>query len=227
MKDYTIIFDLDGTLIDSAPDVCRALNRTLTSTGRRPHSVDEVKTYLGHGARVLMELALEQTGGTPEDDIIDTLTDTFLDDYAQHPVVDSCVFPGVFECLAELSSKGAKLSICTNKPSITAGPVLRALGLDSQFEAIVCGDQVPDRKPSGAHILAAITAVGGNPEASIMVGDSENDILAAIDLGVPSIAVTFGYAHAPYTELGAHELVDDFRYMTATIESLIARDSLL
>jgi len=221
MHDQTIVFDLDGTLIDSAPDVCRALNRTLEPFGRRAHSVDETKDYLGQGARVLMERSLEKTGVVPEANIIAGLTETFLEDYAANPVVDSVVFPGVIPALECLKSQGAKLAICTNKPSVTTAPVLDVFKLGSYFDAIVCGDQVQRRKPDGAHIQDTVDAVRGDLRNTIMVGDSENDIYAAQDIGVPSIVVTFGYTHVSYDELGATAEIDHFDELIGAIQKII------
>ena len=220
MHDQTIVFDLDGTLIDSAPDVCRALNRTLVPFGRRAHSIGETKGYLGQGARVLMEKSLEKTGDVPEAGIIDELTQAFLEDYAAHPVVDSTVFPGVFEALTELRSEGAKLAICTNKPSITTNPVMDIFKLDSYFDVIVCGDQVVRRKPDGAHIRDTVEAVNGDIKKAIMIGDSENDIYAAQDIGIPSIVVTFGYTHVPYDQLGATAQINHFSEVIHAIRDI-------
>lgn len=221
MKNITIVFDLDGTLIDSAPDVCRALNRTLVRYGRRPHDVEEAKEYLGQGARVLIEMALQKTGTVPPTNVIDSLTSEFLTDYAANPVVDSTVYPGVIRALDELRDRGANLAICTNKPSITTGPVLERFALGSYFSAIVCPDHVENRKPHGDHIRATVEAVNGNLQHAIMVGDSENDIDAAINAGIPSIAVTFGYAHRKHDELGATTLIDHFDSLIEAIDCIV------
>lgn len=222
MHDQTIVFDLDGTLIDSAPDVCRALNRTLEAFGRRAHTVDETKEYLGQGARVLLERSLAKTGAVPEAAIIDALTEVFLKDYAANPVVDSIVFPGVVRALADLKSTGAKLAICTNKPSVTTAPVMEIFKLGSYFDAVICGDQVEHRKPDGAHIRDTVEAVGGDLRNTIMVGDSENDIYAAQDIGIPSIVVTFGYTHVPYDQLGASAEIGHFGALLGCIQKINA-----
>ncbi len=221
MNKRIILFDLDGTLIDSAPDVCRALNRVLTPYGRRPHSVQETKGYLGKGARILMLKALAATGRVPDGAEVDRMTRAFLDDYAQHPVIESKVFPGVEQSLHTLNAAGARLGICTNKPSITAAPVLDILALNQYFDVVVCGDQVEMQKPHGQHILDTITRMGGEPSSpAIMVGDSGNDIDAAIDAGIPSIAVTFGYAENPPETLGADALIDHFDQLIDTVSAL-------
>lgn len=223
MTNRTIIFDLDGTLIDSAPDVCGALNRTLVPFGRKRHDVEDVKGYLGQGARVLMERALHKTGDVPDASMIDQLTQQFLADYANNPVIDTYVFPGVIDVLETLKAEGAQLAICTNKPGITTAPVLDALNLGSYFEAVICGDQVKNRKPSGDHILDTIRAIDGCPDNAVMIGDSENDIDAAIDAGIRSIVVTFGYTQIPHDELGAHAQISSFTELLETMDQVLAR----
>lgn len=220
MATTTIVFDLDGTLIHSAPDVCRALNATLTKLGRREHSVTEVQGYLGWGAPILISKALAATGGALPEDQVSQITKDFLDFYAEHPIVDTVIFPGALEALRALKGGGFRLGICTNKPSVTAAPVLDQLGLNGYFEAVICGDQVAKKKPDGGHVLDTIQALGGNRESSVMIGDSENDIDAANHAGVSSIAVTFGYAHARPEDLGANALIDHFDELGPLIHKL-------
>lgn len=188
-------------------------------------SVEEVKGYLGSGAPILMKRAIEATGAAMDGRTINELTTTFLEDYAHNPVVDTKVFPGVFEVLQALKNRGAALAICTNKPSVTADPVLDLLGLSEHFDAIVCGDQVVNKKPHGDHIMETIRAVSGNPTRAVMVGDSENDIDAARHAGVLSVAVTFGYSLVPHGELGADVLIDDFSTLPGAIDSLLNFES--
>jgi len=222
MKNHIIIFDLDGTLIDSAPDVCGALNRTLAKIDRRAHSVEEAKTYLGHGAPTLMEKALKATGDILSPEATADLTNQFLTDYADNPVIDTVVFPGVFKALDTILSRGAKLALCTNKPSITTAPVLDILKLTPYFEARVCGDQASTKKPHGDHIHETIRSAGGDKNSrAIMIGDSENDIYAAVDAGVPSIAVTFGYALGAVHDLGADAMINHFDDLISTIETVM------
>jgi len=206
----TILFDLDGTLIHSAPDVCHAVNHVFEREGLAPLDVKQVQGYLGKGARILMERAVKDHGHDRETDALDRMTADFLTFYAANPVVHTTVFPGVFEVLDRLREEDAIVAICTNKPSKTTGPVLEALGLDGRFDAIVCGDQVANRKPHGDHVLETIHTARGDKSSAVMVGDSENDIDAAIHAGVPSIAVTFGYSNTPVEELGADQLISTF-----------------
>lgn len=206
----TILFDLDGTLIHSAPDVCHAVNHVFDQEGFASLSVEQVQGYLGQGARILMEHAVIDHGHDRDPEALDRMTAAFLSFYAAHPVVHTTVFPGAIAVLDRLKDAKAILALCTNKPSKTTGPVLEALGLDGRFDAIVCGDQVANRKPHGDHVLETIKACGGLVSNTVMVGDSENDIDAAIAAQVPSIAVTFGYANKPVEDLGADQLIDHF-----------------
>lgn len=205
-----LIFDLDGTLIDSAPDVCASVNRVLTVNGRRALTLDEVKNMIGWGGRVLVEKALALTGEPGNPDDIDRALQGFLDNYAANPVEYTTLFPGVLEALERFEADGVNMGICTNKPTKTTSPVLEALGLERFFKLVSCGDSVPHRKPDGRHVLLVAEGLGATVETAAMVGDSENDITAAIDAGVKSVAVTFGYAHAPTVELGADALIDRF-----------------
>lgn len=205
-----LIFDLDGTLIDSAPDVCAAVNRVLETAGRRRLTLAETKDIIGWGGRVLMEKALALTGDQAAPEDIDRALEAFLVTYAAHPADHTIVFPGVIEALEKFKAAGIKMAICTNKPTATATPVLKAMGLDGFFDVVSCGDAVPHKKPDGRHVLVCAAQLGVTAETAVMIGDSENDIRAAIDAGVPSVCVTFGYAHVPLDEIGAGTLIDHF-----------------
>jgi phosphoglycolate phosphatase len=215
-----LIFDLDGTLIDSAPDVCASVNRVLEADGRRPLTLAEITDMIGWGGRVLMEKALAATGdaGTPQD--IDRALDSFLATYADHPADHTTVFPGVIAALERFKAAGIKMAICTNKPTATTPPVLSAMSLNGFFDVISCGDAVPHKKPDGRHVLFCAERLGVAPDAAIMVGDSENDINAAIDAGVRSVCVTFGYAHVPLEEIGADVLIDHFDDLAPALENI-------
>jgi len=215
-----LIFDLDGTLIDSAPDVCASVNRVLEADGRRLLSTAEATNMIGWGGRVLLEKALAATGdaGTPED--IDHALEAFLATYADHPADHTTVFPGVIEALEHFKAAGVKMAICTNKPSATTTPVVTAMGLDGYFDVISCGDAVLHKKPDGRHVLLCAEQLGVVPEAAVMVGDSENDINAAIDAGIRSVCVTFGYAHVPLEDIGAEVLIDHFDDLASALDDM-------
>ena len=205
-----LIFDLDGTLIDSAPDVRASINRVLVGMGRRELTLEETKDMVGWGGRVLAEKALAKTGEAGTSSDIDRTLEGFLTTYAQHPADHSVVYPGVLSMLDEFKAAGVRMGLCTNKPTATTPPVLEALGLSQYFDVVSCGDAVPYKKPDGRHVRLVVEELGATIETTAMVGDSESDITAAIDAGVLSVAVTFGYAHVPCDELGADALIDHF-----------------
>lgn len=205
-----LIFDLDGTLIDSLPDIHASLNRALAATARRQITLGETKGMIGWGGRVLVEKALELTGRPGTADEIGRCLEDFLARYSENPAVHTTVFPGVRETLEGFQAAGIAMGLCTNKPLATTTPVLEVLDLDGFFTVVSCGDMVPHRKPDGRHVLGVIERLGVRTQATAMVGDSENDIDAARDAGISSVAVTFGYAHVPPRELGADALIDDF-----------------
>ena len=205
-----LIFDLDGTLIDSAPDVRASMNRVLSGLGRRELTLEETKDMVGWGGRVLAEKALAKTGDPGTETDVDSALQGFLTTYAQHPADHSIVFPGVLSALNGFKTAGVCLGICTNKPTATTPPVLEALGLSQYFDVVSCGDAVPHKKPDGRHVRLVVEQMGATIETAAMIGDSESDITAAIDAGVRSVAVTFGYAHVPCNELGADALIDHF-----------------
>ena len=215
-----LIFDLDGTLIDSAPDVCASINRVLVGMGRRELTLEETKDMVGWGGRVLAEKALAKTGEPGNEDDVDRALKGFMDTYAKHPADHSVVFPGVIVALDAFKAAGIRLGICTNKPTATTPPVLEALGLNQYFDVVSCGDAVPHRKPDGRHVLQVVEGLGATSETTAMVGDSERDITGAINAGVRSIAVTFGYAHVPCDELGADALIDHFNDLPQALSDI-------
>jgi phosphoglycolate phosphatase len=206
-----LIFDLDGTLIDSAPDVRASINRVLAEIGRRELTLEETKDMVGWGGRVLAEMALAKTGDAGTEDDIDRALEGFLATYAHHPADHSIVFPGVIPVLDAFKAAGLRLGICTNKPTATTPPVLDAMGLAQYFDVVSCGDAVPHKKPDGRHVRLVVEQMGATIQTAAMIGDSESDITAAIDAGVRSVAVTFGYAHVPCDQLGADALIDHFQ----------------
>ena len=212
-----LIFDLDGTLIDSAPDVRACMNRVLVDMGRGELTLKEIKNMVGWGGRVLVEKALAKTGSAWTEGEVDRALKDFLDIYAKNPVNHSTLYPGVVSALDGFKATGIRMGICTNKPKATTLPVLEAMGLDHFFDVLSCGDTVPYRKPDGRHVRLVVDELGGTIKSSAMIGDSESDITAAIDAGVRSIAVTFGYAHMPYENLGADALINNFNELAQAL----------
>jgi len=210
LNNAAILFDLDGTLIDTAPDLAASMNYVLQLNGRDEVPAEDVRNMVGRGARVLLERGMAATGEPATEPELDQLFDQFLVHYLDHIAVQSVVFPGVENALKELRSAGAILAVCTNKPEGASIKLLKEFALDDYFSAIVGGDSLPMRKPDPGHVLGTIEKMGGVTATAIMVGDSANDIDAAIAAGIPAIGVPFGYTPIPIHELGASVVVDHF-----------------
>lgn len=204
-----IVFDLDGTLIDSAPDVRAALNRLLAEEGRPQLSLPQVQELVGEGAIPLIQRAWAATGAATTDDDAPILVERYLAHYRAHPADHTVVYNGVVDELRRLSEAGIKLGICTNKPHQMTLLALQVLGLDQWFSAVLGGD-FPRRKPDGEHIHATLRLMGADHMNAVMVGDSITDVKAGHNAGLKVIAVTYGYRRMPAEDLGADYLIDHF-----------------
>ena len=185
----TLVLDLDGTLVDTLPDIAGSLNRLMAAHRLAEFPPNEIAAFIGDGAAVLVERAMQarQRDAAPSD------LDAFLADYAAHAADQSRLFPGVDAALAAAHADGWRLAVCTNKPEAPARSLLEALGVAQLFDAVGGGDSFPTRKPDPAHLLATVAAAGGDPTACIMVGDHRNDVQAASGAGVPAIFAGWGY----------------------------------
>ncbi len=208
------IFDLDGTLVDTAADLVSSLNFTIAAAGLAPVTYDDLTHLVGQGARVMIKRAFALREAELPEAEIDPLYDRFIAHYRAEMPGESRPYPGIVKVLDALSQAGATLAVCTNKTEILAVPLLEKLGLTPYFAAITCGDTFEFRKPDARHILGTIEKAGGDPERTVMVGDSINDILAAKNANVPSIGVTFGYTDVPMAELEPDVVIDDFDALT-------------
>ncbi len=221
LKNAAIMFDLDGTLMDTAPDLAASMNFVLQQNGRREVPASDVRNMVGRGARVLIERGMAATGDPASEEELDGLFDQFLEYYLDHIADHSAVFPNVEKTLSELREAGAILAVCTNKPEGASIKLLKEFNLDGYFSAIVGGDSLAVRKPDPGHILGTIEKMGGTTTAAVMVGDSANDIDAAIAAGIPVIGVPFGYTPIPIHELGANVVVDHFDDMIEALVELL------
>jgi phosphoglycolate phosphatase len=215
-----VVFDLDGTLVDSAPDLQAHVNSLLEELGRPGLELNDVRLLVGDGARTLLRRGLEATGGVPAGVDLDLLYARFLERYTARPADNSTVHGGVVEVLQRLGTEGLRLGVCTNKAQAPTDRLLAALGLERFFAAIVGGDAVPAKKPDPGHLRAVLERLGAAPARSVMVGDSEHDVLAARSLGVPSVLVSFGYTPVPARALGAERVIDHFLDLPAALASL-------
>ena len=193
MSPATVLFDLDGTLVDSVHDVHLCLNAVLGNHGRGELSLATVTSLVGGGARIMVNEALELTGGKDSDSQEREIVDAFLSLYRDNPVRLSKFFPGGIELLEILRSNGTQLAVCTNKPRVTTDPVMAYFDIKKYFSLVRCGDEVPHQKPDGRHITDMMSEMGLEARKVIMVGDSHNDICAAHAAGIRSIAVSYGY----------------------------------
>ena len=212
-----VVFDLDGTLADTAPDLAGALNRVLAALGRRPLSLPEVRTMIGSGVRVLLHRALAATGDVSES-LVDQAHPLFMAHYGARLCDATRAYPGVEAALDAIADAGAALAICTNKPVALARARVAALGWQDRFRAVGGGDTLAVRKPDAAPLIAAIAAAGGG--RVVLVGDSIIDAETARAAGVPFVAVSFGYADRPVEALGADAVIDRFDALPAVLERL-------
>lgn len=206
----TIAFDLDGTLVDSAPDLIGAVNATLIEEGFPPLEYDAVRQFVSRGARPLLQLGLEAAGEREPAARTAALFGRFLQYYSAHIADESSLFPGVFKALDAMQGTGAKMVVCTNKPTDLSRILLNKLGIDGFFDGIVGIDAVTAAKPDPTHLIEAVDAVGGSLTRTVMVGDSDTDAGAARAAGVPLILVDFGYTEIPPVELAPDILLHHF-----------------
>lgn len=202
-----VLFDLDGTLIDTAPDMARALNALLVAETREPLAFETVRPHVSHGSTGLLRLAFGE-GLAPDE--LERLRDGFLQRYHEGLSTDSCTFPGIDALLQRLEGAGMRWGVVTNKPGWLTEPLLHALGLHERAACVVSGDTLELRKPDPAPLLHACALVNAAPERSVYVGDAERDVAAGRAAGMETIIALFGYidaAERPQT-WGATALVD-------------------
>ena len=212
MKPPIIVFDLDGTLVDTAPDLLASLNHALSHVGLAPIADDGFRKNVGLGARVMLERAYEASGHAhPGPETLDELMRHFLDFYQETMPGESRPYKQVLDAIASLRAEGFVAAVCTNKVEVNAVRLLEALGIDGQFAAICGQDTFPVRKPDPAHLTGTIDMAGGDPRRAVMVGDSETDILTAKAAGIPVVAVDFGYTERPVREFGPDMVISHYR----------------
>lgn len=216
-----VVFDLDGTLVETAPDLHAVLAAQLADRGLAAPPLEAVRGMVGDGARALIRKALDWQGVPAEPARLDELYADFLARYVAEPARLSSLYAGVLGTLEALHRRGVRLGVCTNKPQRPSELVLSALGLAPLLAAVVGGDALAVRKPDPGHLAATLGALGARPEEAVMVGDSGNDVAVARALGVPCVLVSFGYTSVPARELGADRVIDRFDELLATLEELV------
>ena len=209
-----LVFDLDGTLVNSLPDLHAAVTEMLRELHRPELTPAQVRLMIGDGSRSLVERALAATG--PASDL-DAAYDRFLPIYKAQSTRLSHLYPGVADTLAQLKAAGARLGICTNKPQTVTVAVLESFGIAPCFDAVVCGDVVPFRKPDPRHLLATIEQLHATPPDAVMIGDNENDYAAARGASVPVILMRYGYLRVPPETLSPDAWLDRFADIPQTV----------
>lgn len=213
-----IIFDLDGTLVDTAPDLCAALAHALVALGRGAVDAAVVRHLVGHGARALLEAGLGLTGGNDEA-LVEAGLPLFLSHYAAHIADASRPYDGVEAAMDALSAAGTTLAVCTNKPVGLANALIDALGWNGRFAAVLGGDSLAVRKPDGAHVAATAEAAGARLSDAVFIGDTAVDVAAARDARIPVVVVAFGFA-PDARALGADAVIDAYAELVPLLRGL-------
>jgi len=189
-----LIFDLDGTLVDTLGGIANAINCALVNNGQEPLTISEISDRVGEGGTALVEYALVKNGQEVNPDCVSKLQASYFQAYLAAPIHETKVFPGVITMLERAQAQNLDLAICTNKAEVLAKAVLDGLGLTRYFRFLVCGDSLPYRKPHPGAIKWIVNQIGEAPEACLMIGDTEIDVCAARNSGVRSVFVNFGYS---------------------------------
>ncbi len=203
-----VVFDLDGTLVDSAPDIAQSLNFAVSSIGLPPFDLDDVHAMIGGGSRVLLDRAFDKAGIDRGDPRKPEVFDRFMDMYERESAAGRGLYPGAMALLADLGAAGIKRGLCTNKPEPITRVVVEALGISRHFEAVVgARDDIP-KKPDPAMLHATFASLGVTAADAVMIGDSHADVGVSRAAGCPIVLVSFGYSKVPARELGADAVVD-------------------
>lgn len=219
---WTVAFDLDGTLVDTAPDLLGALNVILVEQGMAPAPMSAVRQLVGHGLRGMLIRAYAMADRAIGEDQVAVLRPRVVEIYRDRIAEESRPFPGCLEALARLRARGAKLAVCTNKPEGLARMLLDQLDMTPWFDAVVGGDTLPVQKPDPAPLLEAVARCGGDPARAVLVGDASPDTGAATAAGVPCVVCAFGYNDLPAAELGGEAAIDHFDDLVEAIARIAA-----
>lgn len=209
-----IVFDLDGTLIDTAPDLLNSLNHSLAAGDLPAVDAFGFKGFVGHGGRIMIERAFAARRKALAVEEHDRLHTLFVDHYTTNIPGKSRPYPGVLQAIARFEQAGYALAICTNKYEANSLALIEALGLTKHFAAIAGQDTFPFRKPDPRHLLATIERAGGDPDRAVMVGDSQTDIDTAKAAGIPVVAVDFGYTERHVSEFEPSVVISHFDELT-------------
>ena len=216
-----IVFDLDGTLVETAPDLVGTLNAVFAREGLPPVPYAMGRTMIGSGARTMISRGFEAGGRIVSPALLDKLVAEFLEHYSAHIADGSKPFPGLEDALDDLAKDGFKLAVCTNKLEGLSVKLLNALGLAERFVTICGQDTFAVQKPDPEMLRRTIAAAGGDLKKAIMVGDSETDILTAQRANIPVIAVDFGYTPRPVAEFQPDRIISHFQNLRQAVAELL------
>lgn len=220
---WTIVFDLDGTLVETAPDLHAALNHTLAGKGLGPVPIQDIRMMIGNGAKALIRKGLSwHAQPIDEADLDSTLWPIFITHYLANITRLSHLFDEARTSLQQLKTLGFSLTVCTNKAQILAMEVLKGLDIDHLFDATLGGDITVSKKPDCAHILETLALSGGDRARAIMIGDSTTDERAARNAGLPFVFVPFGYEAESVEAIGADAVVSHYSQLPAALSRLIS-----
>ena len=222
MNKQLLIFDFDGTLIDSVPDLADATNAMLTTLGKQPYSIDTIRNWVGNGSKMLVERALvgkiEVLEGALTNEAVDHAEQVFFDAYSKMGDSKTVAYPDVDSGLKKLQAAGYKLALVTNKPIRFVPKILQFFGWQDLFSEVLGGDSLPVKKPDPAPLLHVCETLNINPAQAIMIGDSRNDILAGQNANMDTLGLSYGYNYGQdIRELNPTEAFDDFASLVAYI----------
>jgi phosphoglycolate phosphatase len=221
LKGATLVFDLDGTLVDTAPDIIRTLNYVLGEYGIPATSYDKIQPFISSGARRMLMEALALVEEERSEKQLDEFFEQFLDHYGDNVAVESAPYPNIISVLQAASNAGATLGVCTNKREGLSRTLLRELGMHDHFKAILGRDTLDVCKPDPRHLTETILRCGGQETRTIMIGDSATDVNTAKAAGIPVVAVSFGYSEHPVHTLGADAVIDDYAELMGLLPGLL------
>lgn len=218
-----IVFDLDGTLVNSVGSITTSLNTLLAEEGLPAVDQADVVDMVGDGGKKLLERGFARAGRRLGSGEVDGMFQRYIPMLEDMPPAPDDLYPGVRETLARLTGEGLALGVCSNKPYGPSLEALRAVGLLETFGAVIGGDSLPQRKPEPEPLLACLDKLGAEPDEAVMVGDNANDVGTARAARVPVIAVSYGYPRMPVSALGADLIIDHFADLPGALERLAER----
>jgi phosphoglycolate phosphatase len=224
MAEPILVFDLDGTLVDTAPDLMASLNYTLAHAGLEAVHLDDMKPWLGHGGRTMLERSFAAQNRALDTETMKSQLRIFLDHYRENLPGVSRPYDGVLDAIDAFAVAGFVHAVCTNKLEVMSRGLLDGLGISDKFKAICGQDTFAFRKPDPRHLTETIALAGGDPARAIMIGDTETDIRTAQAASIPVIALDFGYTPVHVSEFGPDAIISSYTELTtALVDSLIAK----